>query len=387
MAKGARVQLNYQVQTDPDTGATLTRLTPADVCCHRNYFYMKCFSNDGNKLLFGGAFDNDTINCWLLDLPSGKALQLTEGRGDNIFGCFLSPDECYVYYFKNGREQRRVRLADLYDEAVYTVPEGWKGYGTWVANSDCSKLVGIEMWEADQIPLSDWSLFAAQYHKQPRCRLIVVDIASGERSVLFDEARWIGHPMFRPQDDGTLAYCHEGPHDLVTERMWLINADGSQRRSVKQQAAGESCTHEFWVPDGSQMLYVSYRKGSTDRWICAVNPATLGNRELMTMPPCSHLMSNHDGSLLVGDGSDTPTDVSDVSGHEHANDPFLYLFDLKANASRRIAAHHSSWKVHRGSRQMTHPHPSFTPDNAQVLFTSDFEGEPALYLAAIPSRE
>jgi oligogalacturonide lyase len=94
------------------------------------------------------------------------------------------------------------------------------------------------------------------------------------------------------------------------------------------------------------------------------------------MPPCSHLMSNHDGSLLVGDGV----------GGGHQGDPFLHLFDLRPGAAQpqqRIARHNSSWRVHKGNRQVTHPHPSFTPDDRAVLFSSDMDGEPALYLAAL----
>lgn len=56
-----------------------------DVTCHRNYFYQKCFTRDGSKLLFGGAFDGPW-NYYLLDLNSRVATQLTEGRGDNTFG-------------------------------------------------------------------------------------------------------------------------------------------------------------------------------------------------------------------------------------------------------------------------------------------------------------
>ncbi|WP_193387231.1 oligogalacturonate lyase family protein, partial [Yersinia pestis] len=32
----------------------------------------------------------------------------------------------------------------------------------------------------------------------------------------------------------------------------------------------------------------------------------------------------------------------------------------------------------------THPHPSFTPDDKQVLFTSDVHGKPALYMVTLP---
>ena len=158
MAKGMRVKLQYQVSLDPDTGAEVTRLTPPEVTCHRNYFYQKCFFNDGSHLLFAGEFDGHW-NYYLLNLEQAEAVQLTEGAGDNTFGGFLSPDDKYLYYVKNDRVLREVNLTTLAERDVYRVPEEWVGYGTWVANSDCTKLVGIEIAKSDYVPLSDWKIF------------------------------------------------------------------------------------------------------------------------------------------------------------------------------------------------------------------------------------
>ncbi|MFT3735842.1 MAG: oligogalacturonate lyase family protein [Rhodocyclaceae bacterium] len=370
MAKGDIIQLKFEDFTDSDTGARVTRLTPVDVTCHRNYFYQKCFTNDGKKLLFGALFDNGSWNSYLLDLETQQARQLTEGKGkvDNTFGNFLSPDDKYLYYVKGGRELRRVALDSLEEEVLYTVPQGYKGYGTWVANSACTKLVGIEVVEGDLLPLKTWEEFAVQFHKKPRCRLVKIDIATGTSTVIYEQAKWMGHPLYRPFDDSTVAYCHEGPHDLVDARMWFVNEDGTNVRCVKEHEEGEACTHEFFTPDGSKMLYVSYKKGSTDRWICSADPVTLKNEALLTMPPCSHLYSNYDGSLAVGDGCDTPPDVQDTAAHTHENDPFLYLFDLNKKTTKQICKHSTSWKVYKEDRQVTHPHPSFTPDDKRVLF-------------------
>jgi oligogalacturonide lyase len=85
--------------------------------------------------------------------------------------------------------------------------------------------------------------------------------------------------------------------------MWLINADGSHMRKVRQHQPGESFTHEFWVPDGSALYYVAHQENDPHRYLYRADPATLENRQLLTIPPCSHLMSNHDGSLVVGDGA------------------------------------------------------------------------------------
>jgi len=381
--KATQRQLNFVSHQDPDTGAKVTRLTPLDVTCHRNYFYQKCFTNDGSKLLFAGEFGpGSNWNYQLLDLQSQVATQLTDQPGENTFGGFLSPDDKYLYFVRAERQLIRLALADLTEEVVYTVPQGWVGYGTWVSNSTCTKMVGIEIHADDWFPLNTWQKFNEMFHKKPRCRLFSVDLKTGERTVILEQRGWLGHPQYRPFDDNTVAYCHEGPHDLIDARMWFINEDGTNRRCGKEHSQGESCTHEFWVPDGSAMIYVSYNHSSPERWICSLDPVTLENKVLTAMPQCSHLMSNQDGTLIVGDGCGKASGDSSASNEMLTGDPYLHLFDLKAGTTRAIARHDSGWDVYKDSRQVTHPHPSFTPDEKQVLFSCDKEpGEPALYLA------
>jgi oligogalacturonide lyase len=380
-------QLKFEVSTDPDTGSTVTRLTPKDVTCHRNYFYQKCFTNDGSKLLFGGEFGPSTDwHYHLLDLNSGESVQLTDQADENTFGGFLSPDDKYLYFVRAKRELIRVDIQTLEETSIYVVPQDWVGYGTWVSNSDCTKMVGIEILASDWFPLSDWSKFREMYFRKPRCRLIKIDLRTGTRETIYEVNFWLGHPQYRPFDDNTVAFCHEGNHDIVDARMWFINEDGTNLRCGKEHNDGESCTHEFWVPNGSAMVYVSYLKGQTARQIRSLDPVTLEDRLLTSMPPCSHLMSNYDGTLIVGDGCASPVDVADTHSYEIGSDPHLHLFDLKNGApgtTRPIARHDSSWGVYKGDRQVTHPHPSFTPDEKRVLFSCDKEAEPGLFLATI----
>ncbi|MDB1125937.1 oligogalacturonate lyase family protein [Vibrio algarum] len=383
MAKGDTVNLTFDSFIDEDTKVKVTRLTPKGTTCHRNYFYQKCFTNDGTKLLFAGDFDINR-NYYLLDIAKQTAVQLTDGIGDNTFGGFISADDSAFFYVKNEQHLNRVDLATQEEKTIYTVEKGWKGYGTWVANSDCTKVVGIEIKESDWKPLTDWKKFADFYHTHPTCRLIKVDIETGQLDVVHQESAWLGHPIYRPFDDSTVGFCHEGPHDLVDARMWLVNENGENVRKIKEHASGESCTHEFWIPDGSAMAYVSYFKGQSDRVIYKVNPDTLENEKVMIMPPCSHLMSNYNGSLMVGDGCDSPVDVADNAGYDIENDPFLYILNTQTKTARKLAKHNSSWEVLGGDRQITHPHPSFMPNDTGVLFTSDFEGDPAIYIADIP---
>ena len=374
--KGKIIPLNFRTRKDSETGHEVIRMTPPHIICHRNYFYQKCFTRDGGKLIFGGAFEGHW-NYYLLDIAAQQATQLTDGAGDNTFGGFLSDDDKSLWYVKDTRQLRRVDLTTLEEHVVYEVDDEWVAYGTWVANADCTKLVGIEIKKSDWQPLTDWSKFRAYYFTNPECRLINIDLKTGEQRTILQEKRWIRHPLYRPFDDKTIAFCHEGPRDAIDARMWLINEDGSDMRCVRQHQQGESFTHEFWVPDGSALYYVAHQENSPHRYLYSANPVTLENRQLMEIPPCSHLMSNHDGSRVVGDGA--PHNTGDIS----LNDPFIWVFDLKTGEKKAICQHNSSWKVLDGDRQVTHPHPSFSPDGEWVLYTSDAEGMPALYLARV----
>jgi len=384
MAKGSTVQFQFHHFTDATTGARVTRLSPVDVSCPRNYFYQKCFTNDGKKLIFGCEYEG-VHNLWMLDLDTQLARQLTEGTGDNYHGAFISPDDKFLFYVKNRDHLKRVDLDTLEENIVYSVPEGWKGAGTWVPNSTCTKIAAMEILAADLVSGgTGWERFRKQFDNKPHQRLLSIDITTGEARIIFEKQCYMGHPMYRPFDDKTMGFCHEGPHDLVDARMWFIDEDGSNLRVVKEHAPGESCMHEFWVPDGSQLIYVSYTKGEQARYIWGADPVTLENRMLMEMPPCAHLMSNDDGSLLVGDGAGQLGDVADKEGHAFEPDPYIHVFDMKTRTSHKVCEHNSTWKDYKGNHQATHPHPSFTPDNKRVLFSSDFEGKPALYLADLP---
>ena len=81
--------------------------------------------------------------------------------------------------------------------------------------------------------------------------------------------------------------------------------------------------------------------------------------------------------LVVGDGA--PHSTGDIQ----LNDPFIWVFDLQNGQQHAICRHDTSWKVLDGDRQVTHPHPSFSPDGRWVLYTSDAEGMPALWLARV----
>lgn len=80
-----------------------------------------------------------------------------------------------------------------------------------------------------------------------------------------------------------------------------------------------------------------------------------------------HVQASHHGNWFIGDGS--------------GREPFLNLYHLVDGeiTGRRIFRHGSSF-----SQQHWHPHPSFSPDDTYVLFTSCRAGNGDVYLVKLP---
>lgn len=381
MAKGDVTPLTFTSEIDPVTQVRVVRLTPRDRIFHRNYFYQKCFLQRGRQLLIGGV-DDGNWNYWLLDLQQHTLRQLTEGPGDNSFDGFITLDDCALIFMRHNRHIVRVELDSLREEVLYELPPQWVSTSAWAPDSSGSKMIGMSLSAETWMPLHDWNDFQRQYHMNPTTRCEVVDLATGRTEILFEESRWLGHPGFRPNDTNTIMYCHEGPHDLIRNRIWLYDRETGISTPVRQPEA-ETFTHEFWVPDGSRIVFVSLHKETHQRHICQTLAGSVQSEKVMEMPACSHLMSNHDGSLLVGDGCGTPVDLTDEGGYTALTDPWLYLFAPDHKQTRKITRHDTSWRVIDGQCQASHPHPSFSPDLSHVLYTSDRDGLPAVYLAEI----
>lgn len=381
MAKGDITPLTFTTETDPITGVNVMRLTPPGRIFHRNYFYQKCFLQGGTRLLIGGV-EQGNWNYWLLDLQHRTLRQLTEGPGDNSFDGFITDDDRALIFMRRNRQIVRVELDTLQEQVLYELPAQWVSTSAWAPDSSGRKMIGMSLPQESYLPLRDWDDFQRQYHRHPTTRCEVIDLTTGKAELLFEEPRWLGHPGFRPGDTDTIMYCHEGPHDLIRHRIWL--RQDAQSMPVSQNE-DETYTHEFWVPDGSRILFVSLHKATQQRHICQTLAGSTQSEKRMPMPACSHLMSNVDGSLLVGDGCGTPVDLTEEGGYVAQTDPWLYLFEPDEKRTRPITRHGTSWRVVDGQCQATHPHPSFSPDLRQVLYTSDRDGLPAVYLADISS--
>lgn len=103
--------------------------------------------------------------------------------------------------------------------------------------------------------------------------------------------------------------------------------------------------------------------------------------------PYAHFICDGQRRFFAGDcqGQETPIhlQVQGDGGAKEVKNDFIYLVDIAAKKEIPLCYHGTSWTTKHGTPQDAHPHPCFTPDGRAVLFTSDREGKPCVYMAPI----
>ena len=385
MAIGDLLHQTPVTTPDPYTGCPVTRLTPPDHTSHHMYFYNRMVTSDSSRLLYCAEI-NGRRNLYLMELATGDAVQLTEGDALDDYGAMISADDKSVYY-QQDRKVWKLDLATLQRTCLYAAPDGWD-CGNWGMSDDNRYLVMTET-RRDTLPdltgKKGWEFFPLTCAAKPLCHIVYLDTQTGEHHIVVEDRCWFGHAQLRPGAPDTILFCHEGPYDMIDARLWLIQSDGSRYRCARPQPKDVIITHEFWMPTGDRLAYV-YRKaddGSTET-IRMMRPETLEEELFMPCLPYAHFICDRQRRWFVGDcqGQETPIHLQtgEGRGQEVRND-FIYLVDIARKKEIPLCYHGTSWTTIHGTPQDAHPHPCFTPDGSGVVFTSDREGKPCVYLA------
>lgn len=345
------------------------RITRGNTIHHHFYFTNSSWSSDSKTLYFVG-YDGPNPNLFAADLSSGdppRIERLTDRKDINPFSA-AADDQDERIYFTGGRSLFALSLKDGSIEEIARFPHGLpsnctvSGDGRWVATSVRSD----------------------GFH-----RLVAVDTQSGDVSTVVEAPRAIGHVQFSRTKPYRILYS--GPPE---QRIWMVNLDGTDDRLLYKQDPDAWIVHESWL--GSDKVIFTH-------WPHALMGIDVNSGEVWEAARVNawHACADRSGNAIVFD-----------TVHP---DRGLQLFDVKRGVWQTLCEPRSSnlgyqWRgttpapgapadpsifrdVLPGMEpaaldlsesaygpQWTHPHPAFSPNGRYVVYTSDAEGFPHVYV-------
>ena len=346
--KGDVFTLNPRKVEDGGISPNVIRLTDEEYTCNHLYFHNRSFTPDDKKVIFESEKDGGN-NLFVVDLESNKATQLTEGYNLDYF-CYPSRDGKKVYFGADGCI-KTVNLETLKEEVVVRAQD--------IVKETVTKCSGA-------FPSWDEKKLVCFYEAKPDFGLIVADLVTGEKKVIIHGTQPLRHCQFCPNDHNLIVYAHEGTWETIKARMWLINADGSNNRRVRDHDDGdlEAAGHEFWGNTGRRLYFTVRRDGKIFFSYFDVDE----NKEVTLFEiDNEHGTVTQDDKYIICD--------SKLGKGE------MYMVNLETLEVKVLCYQKMSWDP---KMSRFHPHVTVSYKTGKAIYTSDGFGKPGVFIADIP---
>jgi len=380
--KGTTWAPEWKAATDPVSGATIRQLT--DYYCHSYHLYFTepGWYDDGRRLVFISEREN-RHNLFSIDLQTGEILQLTDldpARGALEAKVAVNAARREVVFYQ-GNRMVILDLDTLDERAIYERPAGYVRGATNVTADgkfvltyhvqDLSDRIddpGFRDYVIGRKGGNSGDFQKLVWEARPHGMIVRVAADGSGSEVVYEEDYYLGHVNPSPVLPHVLTFCHEGPWNLVDNRIWGLDLTTGKAWKIRPTQPGEAVGHEYWMLDGVHLgyhgrtahgpIYGAIRYDNTD---AIEAPFTYGSTHFHSL----------DLGTIVGDGS--------------RKDPYLLLWRFEGG--RFVGPKVLAW--HRGSMHVghIHVHPTMSPYAAQVLYAADPQGYCQVFLADIPAWE
>lgn len=371
---------------DKKTGRLIKQLTATGNNVHL-YFTENSFDAFKNQIVFRSdrasaenraPYEEPHYNLFRLDLDTGEIEQLTD-EPEPIDSVTKTRDSRLVVYLTGNK----IKKLDTETGKITTVYEETGNFDVGASSiSQNRRYIAFCRNERVDVPRGpNYSGFKESYYNIKDGRITVAYLDGSGSFDIHQDTHWLGHFQFCP-DDGTLAsFCHEGPWNLVTQRIWQIDFVSHRVWPCFRQQEQDSIGHEFWTQD-SYLFFDNRGPGhdgtiTSNRTQAVVTEVEVNENKMIPfvgladrygniirridMPfYCNHYHANPNHTILVGD------DVDD-----------LVLIDISGQGAKlEVLCHHqTSWHT-----QTSHCHPTWSWDGRYILYASDHGGRINLYL-------
>ncbi len=372
--------------TDEKTGRKVRQLTAVGNNVHL-YFTENSFDAHRPEIIFRSdrasgeskaPHEDPHFNLFRMDLNTGEIAQLTD-EAESVHGVTKTSDSRLIVYITGNK----IKMLNAETGAITTVYEETRDYSVGAPSiAHNRRYIAFARNEKVNVPRGpNYTGFKESFYaiKDGRIALAYLD-GSGWLDV-FKDTHWLGHFQFCPDDSTLATFCHEGPWNLVTQRIWILDFVSREAKPCFRQEEHDSIGHEFWTQDG--YIFFDNRGPGHDGTITSSRTQAVATEvavKASAMIPfvgladragrlvkridmpfyCNHYHANPDNTVLVGD------DVDD-----------LVLIDINGETAtlEALCTHKTSWHT-----QESHCHPTWSWDGRRILYASDYGGKVNLYL-------
>ena len=370
---------------DKTTGKEIKQLTKGTSNNYHLYFTDNSFTMGDNEIYFLSDRSSEKpgiFNFFKMDLNTGIMTQITDEKEGIIQNAHTKTPDSEILVYITGNKIKKVETKTLKTEVIYEEKENIV-LGMPSISPD-KKYVGISRNEQVKINMgANYSGFKETMYATKKGWITLINLEDFKVTDVFEDTHWLGHFQFSPKDSTLATFCHEGPWNLVHQRIWILDITSRSVKPCFRQNEDDCIGHEFWTRDG--LIFFDNRRKGHDGTITSDRTQATIPAEASTQIPyigfadkngkimktiempyyCNHYHANNDNSLLVGDEVENLV-IIDIKGDEHK---------LKT-----LCVHNTSWYT-----QMTHCHPTFSWGGDKILYTSDCEGECNIYMVELDS--
>lgn len=370
---------------DEKTGNVVKQLTSNGSNNFHFYFTDNSFCKGDQDIYFLSDRSSErpaVYNLFKMNLETGGILQLTDEPEGITPSFHTKTPEGDIVVYVTGRLLKKIEISTLKTTVLYEEKPGIE-LGHPHISAD-KRYIGMARNEFVPIERgANYRGFKETMYATKKGWITLISMDGKEVFDVFQDTHWLGHFQFSPINSSLATFCHEGPWNLVHQRIWLLDIRSRSPQPLFRQGEDDCIGHEFWTNDG-KIFFDNRRKGHDGTITVYKTQATIQNSNTSGQIPfvglaneegkiirqidlpfyCNHYHSNNDNTLLVGD------EIED-----------LVLIDMSGEKAtiKTLCSHHTSWNT-----QQTHCHPTFSWNNEKILFTSDREGTCNLYVIELP---
>lgn len=350
----------------PATGARIHQMTSHPSISHSTYFLHSGFTPDSRKLIFT-SYRTGSPQIFETDFPEGSIRQITSGEPVHPFSPAILPGGLLLF----------VRGGSL-----------WTTDRTTLTEREVVRFDGAQFGEPSFSPDGLWAVVA--YKRGRETGLFAGRLDGTEwQKIPFD--RTVIHPQFHPLEPEWIEFAAD-----PAPRMFRVRRDGLGLECLYSHGNDEFIVHETFLGSTGDLVFTV--------WPFSVQRMNWHTREVSEIARFNawHIAPNRSGTAILCDtnhpdeglflidvASGVPKRIclSESSNRGSQWKKSRYALKEDFEAARSAAGSNLSWMEAGGDTvygpQWTHPHPSFSPDESLVAFTSDRTGTAQVYVVEL----